>query len=33
MIEGFADDRSCIVDATCEELEAGACYDEELYLF
>ena len=31
--DAFADHRRCIVDATCEELEDGVCYDEDLYIF
>ena len=29
----FADHRRCIASATCEEIEAGECYDEDLFLF
>ena len=32
-LEIHYDQRSCIVDASCEEIADGACYDEELYLF
>ncbi len=31
--EAFAAHRRCIAQATCEELEAGVCYDEALFPF
>ncbi len=27
------EERSCIVDASCQDIADGGCYDEELYLF
>ncbi len=32
-LQQFEDFRSCVHGATCEELEAGACYDYELFPF
>ncbi|MGC6494048.1 MAG: hypothetical protein ACON5B_14525 [Myxococcota bacterium] len=29
--KAFSDHRRCIGSATCEELEAGVCYDPELF--
>jgi len=29
----FADHRRCIGSSTCDELEDGACYEEELFQF
>lgn len=33
LIEAFDDHRSCIGSSSCEEIEAGACYDEDLFVF
>lgn len=33
LLEDFAAHRRCIVQATCDELEEGACYDEDLFAF
>lgn len=29
----FAAHKSCLSDATCDEIAAGVCYDEALFLF
>ena len=29
----FDDHRDCIADSSCEELEEGVCYDEEIFVF
>lgn len=31
--EAFAAHRRCIMQATCDEIEEGVCYDETLYPF
>ncbi len=31
--EAFAAHRRCVASATCEELEDGVCYDEQLFAF
>lgn len=31
--KAYADERQCIAASTCEEIEAGACYDPELFPF
>jgi hypothetical protein len=31
--EDFAAHRRCIVHATCEELDEGECYDEDIFVF
>lgn len=31
--ELFAAHRRCIVGATCDEIDAGECYDETLFAF
>lgn len=33
MSDRFDDHRNCIEDATCDELRAGQCYDDELFIF
>lgn len=32
-IEAFAAHRRCIVQATCEELDDGECYDDDIFVF
>ena len=32
-LAAFDDHRTCVSDATCEDLDAGVCYDEELFSF
>jgi len=32
-LELHYDQMSCIMDASCQEVADGECYDEELYLF
>lgn len=32
-LHAFHDELECIVDSTCGEVAAGACYDEDLYRF
>lgn len=29
----FDEHKTCLSDATCDEIEAGACYDEDLFVF
>jgi len=31
--QAFADHQSCIMSSSCGDLDAGACYSEELYIF
>lgn len=31
--DAFDDELTCLYDASCEEVAAGACYDEEVYSF
>ena len=31
--EAFAAERRCVMQATCEEIHAGECYDEEVFPF
>jgi len=31
LLDAFYAENNCIVDASCEEIAAGACYDPELY--
>jgi hypothetical protein len=31
--EAYAAERRCIVQATCEEIQAGECYDPEVFPF
>ncbi len=31
--QAFAAHRRCVTSSTCEELEAGECYDEDLFQF
>ena len=33
MSDRFDDHRDCISDSSCEELEEGVCYDDELFIF
>lgn len=32
-IEAFSDHQSCVISSSCGELDDGACYSEELYIF
>ncbi len=32
-VEQFEEHRRCLMQSTCDQLAAGACYDEELFLF
>ncbi|MBW1877697.1 MAG: hypothetical protein JRJ84_04975 [Deltaproteobacteria bacterium] len=32
-LEDFAAHRRCIMQATCDELEDGVCYDESLFVY
>ncbi len=31
--EAFAEHQRCIVSSSCDELDAGTCYTEEMYIF
>ncbi len=31
--EDFADYKRCVKDETCADIEAGVCYDDDLYAF
>ena len=32
-IEAFSEHQQCIASSSCDELDAGACYSEDLYIF
>jgi hypothetical protein len=32
-IEAFKEHKRCLRSATCQEIEAGVCYDPELFIF
>ncbi len=31
--DAYAAHKTCIVDSTCDALDEGVCYDEEIFLF
>ena len=33
LLDALQDELDCIGDLSCEEIAAGACYDEQLYLY
>ena len=32
-IQAFKEHKRCLRESSCEEIEAGVCYDEELFLY